>query len=103
MIGDAGKADGTEKNCIVTAISIESVRRHHCAAFGVAPAAPIEGVPGKTQAEPLTHGVEHAYPFGDDFLADAVAGNGRDPKALHSQIAFHSESALYLTPEPWRA
>jgi hypothetical protein len=93
----AGKADCAEKNGVVHANLIEPAGRHHRARLGVAPAAPVEVVPGETQTKAFSRGVNHADPFGDDFLSDPVAGDHRDAIAFHTPRTFHSGAALYLS------
>ena len=57
---------------------VEPVLRHHPAVLGVVVAAPVEMRERELDAELARGGLEHAQPFGHDFLADAVARHHRD-------------------------
>ncbi len=52
--------------------------------FSVVVAAPVELAPLEADAELPRRGLERAQAFGHDLLADAVAGNDRDPVCLHA-------------------
>src|SRR5260370_4175431 len=57
---------------------LESVLRHHAAGFQVALAAPVEFLPGERKTKAPRGGLGNANSLGDDFPANAIAGNGGD-------------------------
>ena len=83
VVGDGGPADGAEEDGVVPAELVEAVRRHHAAGLRVGFAGPVVGGDVQGEAEPARGGAEHAQAFGNDFLADAVAGQRRDAVRGH--------------------
>src|SRR5260370_30478308 len=57
---------------------LESVLRHHAAGFQVALAAPVEFLPGERKTKAPRGGFGDANSLGNDFPADAIAGNVGD-------------------------
>src|SRR5439155_6375432 len=84
MVGHSGKSDGAEEYAVVVADAIEPILGHHAAGLRVVFAAPGQLVPFERDAESRPRGFEDANALGHDLLADAVAGDERDPVAPHA-------------------
>ena len=80
MVRDVFPADGAEVDGVEVLEGVQAVGVHHLAGLGVVPAAPGELGPleGELAAGILRQGVQDAAAGGDDFLADAVGGDGSD-------------------------
>jgi hypothetical protein len=73
-------ADRAEVDGIVLADLILPIVRHHLAVLLViVPGREVEMIEMKGHAVLLRRGLQNAQTFGHHFLADAVAGNDRDP------------------------
>src|SRR5882724_4034740 len=83
MIGNIRMPNRAEKDRIKRREMADSVFRHHSAGLDVGLAAPVEVAPIKSKTEALAGGVEDANAFGDDLLADPVAGDHCDHVSLH--------------------
>jgi hypothetical protein len=84
VIGDTRKADGTEKDGIRIAESLQPVVRHHLPVLHVPGAAPRIGL--VAQAEPavrLRDGIQHLAARRHHLAADSIPRNHRDIEALH--------------------
>ena len=78
-----GPAHRAEEQRVVAADLVLPVLRHHRAVLGVVVAAPVEVIELEVDVELAGRRIEHAQPFGDDLLADAVARDDRDPVCGH--------------------
>ncbi len=85
MVGHRiGPADRAEKQGIVAAQGVEPAVGQHLAVTRVVVAAgEVEMVALQRKAEPARGGIQHAQPFGHDFLADPVSGNHGDAIRTH--------------------
>src|SRR5262249_54830400 len=79
VVRNAWPADGAEVDRIHGPQSVEAIGVHHQAHVQVVLAAPREALVVEAAR---CNSVEHAESFGHDLLADAVAGDDGDPKAL---------------------
>ena len=74
----------TEQDRVVLADQIPAVLRHHAAVLLVVLAAPVEMIELECEtAFALGDCGERLHAGGDDFRADAVAGDGRDRVGFH--------------------
>ena len=84
VVGDVRVAGRAEQDRVLVAQRVQAVVRHHHAVRAEVVAAPVEVL--ELEAEPLAGGgqrLQHLLAGGNDFLADAVAGDGGDPVRLH--------------------
>jgi hypothetical protein len=63
--------------------SVEAISRHHRARFLMKLATPGKMIPVEIDSEFAAGGIQNANTLWDNFLADAVSGNGCDTVALH--------------------
>jgi len=86
MVGDAGEPAGAEEYRVVTAKRPESALGHHAPVPGTVLAAPGILAPLELDAELAAGCLEHAQALGNDFSADAVAGNHGDLAGLERKL-----------------
>src|SRR5690606_7500044 len=79
VVGHPGVAHRAEKDGVEVGELIHAVGRHHRAGPGVALATPVELPPLEGEPVPLARAFQHPAGGGDHLLADAVAGDHRDP------------------------
>jgi hypothetical protein len=85
VVGDVRIAGAAEQDRVLVAQCVQAVVRHHHAVRAVVVAAPVEVL--ELEAERgarLGEGFQHLPAGGNDFLADAVTGNGGDRIGLHA-------------------
>ncbi len=86
---DGRPADRAEENRVVRADPLLPVLGHHPAVPAVVVArGEIEFIDLQLESESLRCRVEHAHPFGDDFLADAVPGNDGDSVDARRRVSL---------------
>src|SRR5262249_15625537 len=83
VIGNVRMADRAEKDGIEGAQMLDSIFGHHAAGLDIASAAPVEMAPLELKSEPLSGCFQRADSFGNDLVADTVAGNHRDFVRFH--------------------
>ncbi len=66
--------------------SVEAISRHHRARFPIKFTAPRKMIPIEINSEFAAGGVQNANTLWYYFLANAVAGDGRDTIALHESL-----------------
>jgi len=84
VVGDVRIAGRAEQDRVLVADRVQAVLRHHHAVRAEVVAAPVEVL--ELEAEVAArHGecFQHPLAGGNDFLADAVTGNGCDCVGLH--------------------
>ncbi len=79
VVGHAGESHRAQVDRVEAAELLEPVLRHHAPGPRVDLAAPVELLPRELYAEAAPGRLEHPDPLGQDFLADTIAGNDRDP------------------------
>jgi len=89
VVRHAGKAHRAQVDGLEATELLEPVLRHHAAGARVHLAAPVEVGPREIHPEAAPRRLEHPDAFGQDFLADAVAGNDRDP--MRHQCLLNAE------------
>src|SRR5262245_17365863 len=94
MVGHAGIPHGAEKHGVELLQLLEAVLRHHAAGLGVDLATPVEMRHLIREAEFLSGCFEDAQPFGDDFVADAIALYDSDFESGHSKDSISSYPAM---------
>jgi hypothetical protein len=78
VVRNLRRTDGTEEDLIEVAQLIEAVRRHHAPVLRVVRARPVELGPLDPETEERSGPVQDRCCRGDDFPADAIAGNSGD-------------------------
>ncbi len=86
MVRHAGKADRTEIDGVERAQLVEAVGRHHRAGLGEALAAPVEMHPLEPEVA-AGRRLQHLLALRHHFVADAVAGDHRDPVIAHGRFS----------------
>ena len=83
MVRHAGKAHRAQQDRVERAQHLDAVLRHHPAGLAVGLAAPVEMLPVEADVVAPAGGLQHPHGLGHDLLADAVAGDDRDPIVRH--------------------
>src|SRR3984957_13373949 len=84
MIGPLWRADGAEIDRVMVLDLLAAIRRHHEAGLAISVGAPIELIEVPFHpALALGARLQDFEASRNDLLADAVAGNDRDPIASH--------------------
>src|ERR1700688_416139 len=89
MIGDAGVANGTEKDGVEGSQLPQAVVRHHLPGLHVRFAAPVKRVPLHAKIETPARRFQHTDSFRNHFFSDAVSGDHRNVEGFH-QLVFIS-------------
>ena len=88
MVGDVRVAGRAEQDRVLVAQRVQAVGRHHHAMRAVVVAAPVEVLELEAErAAGRSERLQHQLAGRDDFLADAVSGDGRDCVALQRLIS----------------
>jgi hypothetical protein len=104
VVGDVRVAGGAEQDRVLAAQRVEAVGGHHLAVGAEPVAAPAEVLELEAEGRALGgQRLQHALPGRDDFLADAVAGDGRDSVGLHGLSPCRLVSLGCRHCRPWRA
>jgi hypothetical protein len=77
------KTDGSQKNRIMMANSVEAVSGHHRACFLIKLTAPGEMIPLEIDSEFTADRIQDANALRHYLLTDAVSGDGCDTITLH--------------------
>src|ERR1700722_9511609 len=95
VIGHLRRADRAEIDRVMALDLLAAVRRHHEAGLAISVRAPIELIEAPFQpAVALGDRLQDLEAGRNDLLADAVAGNDRDPIAPHGWVPGFQEAAL---------
>src|SRR2546425_8274834 len=94
-----GPADSAEEDRVVPADLLLPVLRHHRAVREVVVARPVEVIELQLDLELPRGRVEDAQPLGHDLLADAVAGDHRDPVLCQLTLPGASRPASSRRPD----
>ena len=86
--GTPGSPTAPRKMASESRRSLEPVVRHHMPCFAVGGAGIGEGLVLEPKAVQRRHFVEHPHSRGDNFVADAVAGDEGDFVGSHEGPAF---------------
>src|SRR5215469_11596437 len=88
MVGHSGIADRAKEDRVKRGQLRDAVFRHHPPSLGIGLAAPVEFLPLKAKAIAPCRGLHRLDALRHHFLADAVAGNHRDPIRFWHKLLF---------------